>query len=464
MAHVALGAVHFATPKPLSPRADVNLHVLLASEPGAPDKAPELSMESSSVGKPARAELWGGKKAAQPNKHCKACSETERGWNCCSRLEQEHAQEEVSTDSSSATKPAHCKVCSQDGGWNCCGVGGSWDKLCPQKYSYEEGHDVCDAQRLVWEKSEKTKMNNDGSYMMSSWSNAHELGKLFKHGVPSNNLGEAGLLIHSFDGTENWAQAGTWKGWFPCTTGFCANAAKWWSGSIINTDLRNSFGGAALILSASENVLMCSYNSDAGTLTSGCANTGGGYFGPNETMGMMMGHTKLHGSGYNEVLIDMEVYVKNLPKSVAGIVYGLKDGTLPRDEARAHQIYVRMLDRYNLTEASFPLLKANFDPATQEPIHGRAFTDMSTGARDFLAEQKPLEEENPLKQEDALKQEEWDKAHPDLKGHPERVYRWMRKRHQIERRQRRHTSGHTFHDGAKGHDGAKELWISSTTP
>merc|ERR1711865_1110668 len=239
-----------------------------------------------------------------------------------------------------------------------------------------------------------------------------------KHGVPSNNLAETGLIIHSFDGTENFAQAGTWKGWFPCTSGFCENAAKWWSGSIINTDLRNSFGGAALIMSPSENALMCSYNSDAGTLTAGCANQGGGYFGPNETWGMMLGHMRRKGYGYNEVLIDMEVYVKNLPKSVAGIVYGLREGLLERDEARAHQVYVRMLDRYNLTEASFPLLKANYDPSSDEPIHGRAFIDMSAGARAFLTRQKPLEE-NPLKQEDALKQEEWDKAHPDLKDHPE---------------------------------------------
>ena len=452
---MALGAVNSATPKPLSPGADTSLYALLASEPGAPGKVPALSKESSS--------LWGRhpRRGKHPRRQsCKDCSETERGWNCCSRLEQEDAQEGVSTDSSSATKTT-CEVCSQDVGWNCCGAGGSWDKLCPQRYSYEEGHDICDTQRLAWEKAEKKKMNEDGSYMMSSWSNAHELDKLFKHGVPSNNLAETGLIIHSFDGTENWAQAGTWKGWFPCTSGFCENAAKWWSGSIINTDLRNSFGGAALIMSPSENALMCSYNSDAGTLTAGCANQGGGYFGPNETMGMMLGHMRRKGYGYNEVLIDMEVYVKNLPKSVAGIVYGLREGLLERDEARAHQVYVRMLDRYNLTEASFPLLKANYDPSSNEPIHGRAFIDMSAGARAFLTRQKPLEE-NPLKQEDALKQEEWDKAHPDLKDHPERVYRWMRKRHKIDQRQRRHTSGHTFHDGAKGHDGAKELWISTT--
>jgi len=445
---IALGAVNSATPKPLSPGA------LLASESGAPGKVPELSMESSSVGKPAHAELWGGNDPAHPKRRCRACSETERGWNCCSKLEQEDAQEDAQEEVSTGSSP--CKVCAQDNGWNCCGAGGSWDKMCPQKYSWEEGHDACNAQRLVWEKAEKTKMNEDGSYMMSSWSNAHELGRLFKHGVPSNDLGAAGLLIHSFDGTENWAQPATWKGWFPCTTGFCENAAKWWSGSIINTDLRNSFGGSALILSPSENVLMCSYNSDAGTLTAGCANTGGGYHGPNETMGMLLSHTRQHGSGYNEVLIDMEVYVKNLPKSVAGVVYGLKDAMLERDEVRAHQVYVSMLDRYNLTEASFPLLKVNYDPTSHEPIHGRAFTDMSAGARDWLKRGGTLEEANPLKQEDALKQEEFDKDHPDLKDHPERVYRWMRKRH------RRHSSGHTFHDGTKGHDGAKELWISTT--
>ena len=449
---IALGAVSSATPPPGSPGADTHPHALLASEPAAPGQVPELSTE-----------LWDGSKA-HPRKNCKQCSETERGWNCCrsseravnNRREEEDAQDEDST------KPKHCKVCSQDGGWNCCGFGGSWYKLCPKIHSWEEGHDVCDEQRLRWEKAERKKMNEDGSYMMSNWSNAHALDRLFKHGVPSNDLGEAGLLIHGFDGTENWAQQATWKGWFPCTTGFCENAAKWWSGSIINSDLRNSFGGAALILSPSENALLCSYSSDAGTLTSGCAKKGGGYWGPNETMGMLTAHTNHRGYGYNEVLIDMEVYVKNLPKSVAGIVYGLQEGTLPRDEIRAHQVYVRMLERYNLSEASFPLLKANYDPLGHEPIHGRAFTDMSANARDFLAGQKPLEEENPLKQENKIKQAEWDKAHPELKDHPERVYQWMRKRRQIEQRERRQTVARPFHDGTNGHDGAKELWISTT--
>ena len=120
-----------------------------------------------------------------------------------------------------------------------------------------------------------------------------------------------------------------------------------------------------------------------------------------------------------------------------------------------------MLERYNLSEASFPLLNANYDPLGHEPIHGRAFTDMSANARDFLAGQKPLEE-NPLKQENKIKQAEWDKAHPELKDHPERVYQWMRKRRQIEQRERRQTVAHPFHDGTNGHDGAKELWISTT--
>ena len=71
-----------------------------------------------------------------------------------------------------------------------------------------------------------------------------------------------------------------------------------------------------------------------------------------------------------------------------------------------------------------------------------------------------------LGEREDTEQAEWDKAHPDLKDHPESVYRWMRKRHQIEERERRmerrHTSAHPFHDGTNGHDGAKELWISTT--
>ena len=406
---VALGAAHTqrsATPTSLSPRVDTSLYALLASEPGTPGKS--------------------------------------------------NPEPKLGTNSSSSQKLAHCKVCSEIG-WNCCGPGGSWDRLCPKHYSWEEGHDACEEHRLAWEKEESTKINKEGRYRMSSWASTDKLNHLFKHGVPSNDLRKSGLLIHGFDGTENWASQATWKGWFPCDTGFCHNAETWWSGSIINTNLRASFGDAAIILSPSQNVVMCSYSSDAGTLSSGCANQGGGYFGPNETEGMLRGHTNRGGSGYNEVMIDMEVYVQNLPKSVAGIVYGLKGDGLPRDEARAHMVYVRMLDRYNLTEASFPLLKANYMPSGQEPFHGPAFVDMSEGARDFL-KNNTLTQVNPLKQEDQHMQKKWDRAHPGLKDHPERMYRWMRERSAIEQGQRhRHTLGRKV-----DHDSAKALWISTT--
>ena len=86
---IARGAVNCATPPPGVLGADTHPHALLASEPAAPGQVPELSTE-----------LWDGSKA-HPRKHCKQCSETERGWNCCrsseravnDRWEEEDAQD-----------------------------------------------------------------------------------------------------------------------------------------------------------------------------------------------------------------------------------------------------------------------------------------------------------------------------------------------------------------------------------
>jgi hypothetical protein len=289
---------------------------------------------------------------------------------------------------------------------------------------------------------------------MSKWSDTKRLSELFKNGEPSNNPVEYGLLIHGFDGTENWASSATWKGWFPCSTGFCQNSKKWWSGSIINAKLRNTFSDSAIILSPHENVVMCSFGSDAGTLTAGCSRKGGGYHAANETKEMLQAHMRFGGSGYNEVMIDTKAYVENLPKSVAAIVYGLKGVDLPRDKLRAHQVYVSMLDRYNLTEASFPLLEVNYtqivDPVTgPDPINGPAFVDVSAGARQYVHDAASTAvgsaPQNPLRQENPLEQEKWDRAHPNIKDSPEHVYRWMRASAKVSVENRK---AHPGHDGA----------------
>ena len=354
--------------------------------------------------------------------------------SCKSKTKHDEAKSEETTD---APSPAHCARCSQDG-WNCCGDGGSWDRLCPLRHSWEEGYEACAEQRDAWWEVEHQKMNADNtSYITSAWSNAEKLNRLFKHGKPSNDLRESGLLVHGFDGTSDPKMA-----WMPCTKGFCNNAVKWWSGSIINFNLRAAFADAAFILSPSQNSLMCSYPSDAGTLSSGCGNKGSGYFAPNRTEEMLQGHTRRGGSGYNEVIINMKQYVKNLPKSVAGIVYGLMgERSQPMDKVRAYRIYVQMLNRFNLSEADFPLLKANYSttpPWQNSPIHGPAFVDEGLLARDFLnsTEAKQV-------------QHRWNRKHADLKDNPELFHKWLRKRNKDEQKRNQAEQAHALSDALR---------------
>ena len=94
-------------------------------------------------------------------------------------------------------------------------------------------------------------------------------------------------------------------------------------------------------------------------------------------------------TGYNEALVDSPTFLHNLPASVAAIVYGLHGTPHPLwcpgescklDEAHAFEVYRGFLDAYNLTAADVPLLKANFDSASEGPLAGVAFTDESTAA------------------------------------------------------------------------------------
>ena len=181
--------------------------------------------------------------------------------------------------------------------------------------------------------------------------------------------------------------------------------------------------------------LLCSCDADSGTIFSGCENGGtgnDGFFGPNATDQMMLSHMEGGAVGYNEVIINSAQFRANMPKSIAGIVYGLKVGNAAVesglrtsfDKVRAVHTYVTFLDRYNLTEQEIPLLRANFDTEDVTGVngqHGVALVDESEGAREYLAN-------HPY----APALEKWQKSHPYLRDHPERTHQWMRRRNEVE--------------------------------
>ena len=50
------------------------------------------------------------------------------------------------------------------------------------------------------------------------------INSLFENGQPSNNLDEAGLIVHTLDGTERGDAP-----WMPCNRGVCKQFSWWWS-------------------------------------------------------------------------------------------------------------------------------------------------------------------------------------------------------------------------------------------
>jgi len=97
---------------------------------------------------------------------------------------------------------------------------------------------------------------------------------------------------------------------------------------------------------------------------------------------------------YNEVLIDSRVYTRNLPGSIAAVVFFDDAAESNRtadanEQARieATKAYVQLLDKYNLTEADLPLLKLRRPDPTlaKEPQQKVEIEDASKGAREYLA-------------------------------------------------------------------------------
>ena len=271
---------------------------------------------------------------------------------------------------------------------------------------------------------EEEKRKKKGKWKMSHWSDIDLLTKMFKQGNASNDLRKIGLTIHCFDDTEGWPAV-----WRPCNSGWCYRSARWWSASIINSKQRRTFGSSGIIFTPSptKNRLLCSFTSDSGTLNAGCGRLRNSGFPPNRTEDMMRWSMNW-ATEYNEVLVDSEMYVKNLPASVAAIVYGLRggsDGDVEYDKVRAAQTYVALLDEYGLNESQIPFLKATYDPMSNEDEKGPIFVDESASVREFLAE-------HPFRKYREL----WRKRHPYLAAHPNETHAFYVRRDRLAREKR----------------------------
>ncbi len=104
-------------------------------------------------------------------------------------------------------------------------------------------------------------------------------------------------------------------------------------------------------------------------------------FKPTQLKEMLEHSMTERGAPFNEVLIDSQHYMQNLPESVAAVFY-FHDASV-YDRILATRAYVGMLDAYNLTESDLKLLKINHN-AVPLMNEGTVMADDSANARQFL--------------------------------------------------------------------------------
>ena len=302
-------------------------------------------------------------------------------------------------------------------GFHCC-VSVPWD---------DEAHVGTEKGIIVDEPSTDLKPAAKDKYVKPEWS-AQDLAGIFQRGKPSNDLRQAGLLVHGFDGTE----LDDTHRWMPCTEGFCKGAAKWWSTSLINHAHPATWGANGLVLSPSRSKVLCSHYCDFGSLNAGCAtsapdgfNNTGKPYPPTYLKDMLQRSMYEAGAmgAYNEVLVDMPEFAANLPHSVAAFYY--KAGADGFKQVEAAHAYVAFLDAFNLTEGSVPLLKFNMNasgqmdgdaPQVRDVAQSAMMEDVSMGARALLAKHKY-----------AGWSDKWRANHPYIEAHPDEAPSWLRK-------------------------------------
>jgi chemotaxis protein histidine kinase CheA len=247
---------------------------------------------------------------------------------------------------------------------------------------------------------------------IANWTR-NDLRDLYVHARPSNNLSQVGLMVHCFDGTEDWTQP-----WAPCLEGECVegqekmNFVRWWSVSIINQQQPHTLATSGLILTPQHNEILCSWDSDFGSMLSGCKVHNVHPLPPDKLKDMLdvsmsPNNAKMFGDSantYNEVLVNSTYFWQQMPQSIAAFVYFDDEAALQAGQGQDLRLpdkivavtnYVKLLDYYKLSERDLPLLKVNRS--------GLTFEDVSFGARKFLAnhsyetyrKQNPYRKANP---------------------------------------------------------------------
>lgn len=230
------------------------------------------------------------------------------------------------------------------------------------------------------------------------------LNEQWRNGEPSGELSRAGILVHTFDNTEDDMTAKQSVGkspqdaepWRPCSAqAWCGQYHGRLSASIINQAQRVLFTsefGAGIVLSPGTS-LYCSYPVDGGTMQKfcppgaptgcapGCATETGEpnwcdhdeawspltsaqvwscAFRPDDLEAMLRHHRNSRASQYNEVVVDTSSYETHLPNSLLAFFFLASDRG-GGSERKARDAQARFLRRYR--GAMTPVVSLDVDAA-----------------------------------------------------------------------------------------------------
>ena len=168
--------------------------------------------------------------------------------------------------------PTTCAQCGYDekGVASCCSHGGSWQGNCRDvptrngQHTFAEGYEICHGDAEEPSDARLGVVGNATHRNRQFWSVA-ELSRLYKHGMPSNNLSQVGLMVHCFDDTEE-----KWKPWKPCVSGFCSQFEGRWSTSIIAPQQHGTYSGSGILMNPLWTKVLCSHWADMGSMVEGC--------------------------------------------------------------------------------------------------------------------------------------------------------------------------------------------------
>ena len=171
----------------------------------------------------------------------------------------------------------------------------------------------------------------------------------FQQGHPTNDISEAGVLLHQFDGLED-GYAG--RKWAPCHSGWCNGRYDHISVSLVSKQFGRVFNSNAGVIYAPTTQFECSFPHDGGTqsqtIEHACAlNTA---YAPSRLKQCLEMQKAAHAGEYNEFVVSSKYIDGHLPGVIEAIMYIDDDS-----EARAaHSAYLRM---YKRTASQFPLVR-----------------------------------------------------------------------------------------------------------